>query len=496
MQTAAYEEHELNWPDVVSLFRVLAAHDVLAMEQMKRYQNLKDKMHWLGPEEQPLVLLFISHRWETLEHPDPTGRQFKIIQEFLRRICICVEAMLVPARERLQLVPSLSFEGTLQAEEVVRRMLGSGPFAGTSACIGGQEAKRIVKERFRTDGHDRNAFHAWLASKIAVWLDYTCMPQKPLSQEDEPVFRRSLLALDSLVMSSTVLALRQTADDYPMRGWCASEFFLASTRSFSRGLFFDMRRMEGAEKVLIPDPPALRSTAADPATKIMTQSYAQDLSAFHESCSRWSSFEGPLLDMALPDPWSSYRALQGSSFLAIDCDPNPFRRVLEAIRSIETALIEKWLMSEQPRTFDIGKDVGNLLQRSGLRCSDPSDLVYLGYLLACHGWIETFKPLFRGCLRRYVENVGEQPSRSAPGSLPIMAVTLKPLDANLQALFMNVTPHSAGTWNLRLSSLHGSNPHESAVIEQVRKGLNERPPEFLFVSPADQQHEGGIEDLT
>jgi len=494
MQIPGDEEGELNWRDVVSSFRVLPAGGVLAMEQMERHQNLKDKVHWLDGEEQPLALLFISHRWETLEHPDPTGRQFKIIQEFLRRICICVEAMLVPARERLQLVPSLSLEGTLQAEEVVRRMLGSGPFAGASACIGGREASQIVKERFRTHGHDKKAFHAWLASKIGVWLDYTCMPQKPFSQEDEPEFRRSLLALDSLVMSSTVLALRQAADDYAMRGWCASEFFLASTRSFSRCLFFDMGRMDRDEKVLIPDPPAPRGTATDLATKVMTQSYEQDLSAFHESCSRWSSFEGPLLDMALPDPWSSYRGLQGSSFLAVDCDPNPFRRVLEAIRSIEIALIEKWLMSEHPRTFDIGKGVGNLLQRFGLRCSDSSDLVYLGYLLACHGWIETFKPLFRECLRRHVKNVGKQLNRSTPSSLPIMAVTLKPPDANLQTLFVNVTPHSAGTWHLRLSTQYGTNPQESAVIEQVRKGLIERPPEFLFVIP-DHPYDGIVEDL-
>src|SRR5262249_51617244 len=101
-------------------------------------------------------------------------------------------------------------------------MLGSGPFAGAAACISGREATRIVKERFTTHCEDRNAFCAWLASRIGGWLDYTCMPQKPLSQADEPEFRRSLLALDSLVMSSTVLVLRQAADDYAKRGWSSA----------------------------------------------------------------------------------------------------------------------------------------------------------------------------------------------------------------------------------------------------------------------------------
>lgn len=158
-------------------------------------------------------------------------------------------------------------------------------------------------------------------------------------------------------------------------------------------------------------------------------------------------------------------------------------------------MIEKWLMSDHPRTFDIGKCVGDLLQRFELQCSDPSDLIYLGYLLACHGWIETFRPLFRECLCRYVENAGKQLNPSIPSSLPIMAVTLKPPDANLKALFLNVTPHSPGTWHLRLSTPCGSDLEESTIIERVRKGLAKRPPEFLFVNPVEHGYEASIEEL-
>lgn len=475
-------ESKLDWHDIVSSFRVISARDLCAMETMERHQDVRDKVPWLTTEDRPLALVFISHRWETLQHPDPTGRQLRVIQEFLRRICTCVEAVMVPARERLQLVPSLSLEGTLQAEEVVRRMLCFGPFADASPCIGGHGAKRIVKEQFRV--HSGGAFYAWLASKIGVWLDYTCMPQRPLSAKDEPEFRRSLAALDSLVMSSTVVALRQADDDYAVRGWCASEFFLASNRSFSRGLFLDMARIENGKEVLIPDPPAPAGGAADAATKaVMMESYEQDLTAFHEACSQWSSFEGPLLDITVPDPWSSYRALQGSSFQAGDSDPNPFRRALEAIRGIETGLIENWLMSEQSRTIDIGKDVWDALQRVGLHCSEPSDLTYLGFLLACHGWIEAFRPLFRECLRAYLETAGQRPIEWTRGAFPIINVALQPLDESLRSLFTSVTPSSPATWNSRLSSRLGGNPHESAVIEQVRKGLNERPPGFVLEKP-------------
>src|SRR5512136_2169641 len=103
---------QLDWKSIVSTFHVISARDMLAMKKMERHQDIREKVRWLTNEEQPLALLFISHRWETLEHPDPKDRHLRALQEFLRRICICVEAMLVPLQERLQLAPSLAYEGT------------------------------------------------------------------------------------------------------------------------------------------------------------------------------------------------------------------------------------------------------------------------------------------------------------------------------------------------------------------------------------------------
>jgi hypothetical protein len=84
---------------------------------------------WLARDEPPLALLFISHRWETLEHPDPSGRQLAALQEFLRLVCRCIEAMFLTRYDRLRLVPTLLREGLLQAEEIARRLLGFGPFS-------------------------------------------------------------------------------------------------------------------------------------------------------------------------------------------------------------------------------------------------------------------------------------------------------------------------------------------------------------------------------
>lgn len=476
---------QLDWKSIVSTFHVISARDMLAMKKMEHHQDIREKVRWLTNEEQPFALLFISHRWETLAHPDPQGRHLKALQEFLRRICICVEAMLVPLQERLQLAPSLAHEGTLQAEEVSRRILGYGPFSDGPACVKGSDAKRIVRDGWKVHRNNRPAFREWLSGRIGLWLDFTCMPQKPLAPEEEPEFRNTLGMLDSLVMSCTLVALRDASDDYPVRGWCASEFFLASEHSFARNLFIDTGRLERAEEVAVAQAPAPIGAGIADAAKIMTDSYRLDLAAFRKACDQWASFEGSLIESSPPDPWAAYRDLQGSSFFAAEFDPNPLRLVLEAIRSMETALIEKWLISDKQRLFDLGKETESFMQGPGLHCALRSDMIYLGFLLACHGWIDAFRPLFRECLRRYLETTTGKPNRNAEDSVPTLLVILKPPAENVRALFSKVKPSSPAAWNSRLSTGPGSDPRERAVVEQVREALKQKPPEFMFVDIDD-----------
>ncbi|MGA3246287.1 MAG: hypothetical protein ABSE41_16840 [Bacteroidota bacterium] len=483
----AAEGNQLDWKSAVSSFHVISARGLLAMKEMERHQNVREKVQWLKDEDQPLALLFISHRWETLKHPDPQGRHLRVLQEFLRRICISVEAMLVPRLERLHLVPSLAEEGTLQAEEVARRILGFGPFSDEPACLKGQDARRMISERFAFYEKDRPAFRDWLSGKIGVWLDYICMPQRPLSLEEEREFQRSLAALDSLVQSSTLVALRDSGDDYPVRGWCASEFFLASAHSFARNLFIDTGRLERAEEVAVAQAPAPSGMGIADAAKIMIDSYEHDLAAFREASDRWSSFEGPLIASLPPDPWAAYRDLQGSSFFAAEFDPNPLRLVLEAIRNMETMLIEKWLMSDKQGLFDPGKETESFFRRLGLRCALRSDMIYLGFLLACHGWIDAFKPLFRECLRRYLETTTGHQIENGQDSTPSLNVILKPLEQDVRSLFSEVKPSSAATWWSRLSTGPSRDSHERAVVEQVSAALKEKPLEFTFMNIDDSQ---------
>jgi len=469
----------MDWKSVSSSFHVLPASDVLAMRRMARHQDVRNRLDWLRSEEPPLALLFVSHRWETLEHPDPSGRQLRAIQDFLGRLCTCVEALLVSKEERLKLVPSLAYEGPLQAAEVARRMFGFGPFGDSPAGLGSRKARALVSAAFEKRRCDDGSFREWLTTRIGLWLDYTCMPQRPLSPEEEPEFRRSLGALDELVASAIVVALRQAGDDYAVRGWCASEFFLASERSFARGLFVDIDRLEKCEAVALSPAPA-PAGAPEAVSAVMQEAYANDLAAFRRACEEWSSFQGPLAQATPADAWSAYRSLQGSGFYTSEQDPNPFRRALEAIRSLETTLVETWLLSAEPRTVDLGKMVGDCLARHGLHCSESADLVYLGFLLSCHGWVDAFKPLFQDCLKAYLARAVVGAHQTAEDAPPILRVRLTPLDAEVRALLSQVEPCSAATWHSRLST--GPSTRERAVVDQVRRALEANPPQFAIES--------------
>jgi hypothetical protein len=199
-----------------------------------------------------------------------------------------------------------------------------------------------------------------------------------------------------------------------------------------------------------------------------------------------------------PDGWSAYRSLEGSGFHAPEQDPNPFRRVLDAIREIETTLIDTWLLSPEVHAVDMGRLVGDGLARHDLHCSERADLVYLGFLLPCHGWIDVFRPLFQECLGRYLAGGVGSSRHDTRDTPPILPVTLKPLGAEVRALLSQVEPHSAATWHSRLSSRSGLDAREKPVVDQVRRALGANPPQFVVetgasrVGPSLEVQQGGI----
>lgn len=447
----------LDWSTLCTEFRILSAWQLGCMTSLERFQDLDKSDVWMTADEQPMALLFLSHRWDASAHPDPSGQQLRTLQALAKRTCAVTRALFADRNGRLALVPHLDKEGTLQAEELARRMLGQGPFSGGTPARNARESRTMIRERVRA--LDAESFDRWLLERIGLWVDYCCVPQAPRTDAEQARFEKTLMRLDGLLSSATVVAVRRQDDDYPMRAWCVSEVWLSAKRSFARSLFVDIDR---AKEDLPVAAVAAPSTTDVNVLSVLKDSFESDLKAFREAVARWQTTHGALDELA-PDAWSAYRSLQGSGFLAAAYDPNPARRGIEAIRSISTEIIERWWMSDAPATLDLCELLNRTMAQHELLATDPSDRVYLGLLLSSAGWIDALRPFFRACMESYLRNRG-----------PLEA-ELEPIAPALRAMLTSVRPHSPSVWFSRLSSHTGQRAEERAAIEALQTGLTARP---------------------
>ena len=459
----------LGWASVAGSFRVLPASRLLDMTHMVRHQTILQESPWLDETQPPIALLFISHRWETLDHPDPEGRQLRAVQQFIRLVCISVEAMVTNHSERLALVPSLYKEGALQAAEIARRILGFGPFSESTASVGGKTARSEIVSQW-SDYGGGELFRRWLAQRIGIWLDYSCMYQKPFAGEEEREFRHAMASLGDLVRSSQVVSLRYAEDDYTHRGWCAAEYFLGSSQSFARGIYFDLDRLMNRDSISMSPVPEGQGMGS----QVLADGYRLDREDFEKACRMWTECDLPLVDVSPLDAWSPYRGMWGNSSYTPDQDPNPFRQVLNAVSSLETSLIQRWLMSSEPLVIDLATECAQCLQANSLKSADQQDLSYLGVLAMHHGWIEAFRDLFASVLEHYAGWNSEQGEWRC-------RVRLEALESDQRQLFTQLQPASAPSWRLRLATRSGTGDEEAMVINALRESLRDSPPKFRIL---------------
>jgi hypothetical protein len=456
-------DEEPDWLTLCGEFRIFSARTLSHMTTFERFRALNERGVWMGSDDQPLALLFLSHRWDDSVHPDPSGLQLRTLQRLVMQICVVIRALFAEREQRLRLVPELGTEGTLQAEELARRLLGYGPFSGGNSGRSGNESRAAITSKVRT--LEPEAFDRWLLGQIGLWVDYCCVPQPPRSAAEEVEFDQTLLRLNGLLLSSTVVALRRAGDDYDERAWCVSEIWLSAKRSFARSLFVDMDRVQRNLPAIIPSPPSsTHPTAGD----ILKGGYDADLEAFEMALGRWETAKEPL-DYAPPDAWSAYRSLQGSGTLEAGNDPNPSRGGIELMRCLATELIRRWWWSQSDVTLNLTELIDQLADRHGLRATNPSDRIYLGLLLSSQGWLTALRPLFHDCLEAFLENRG-----------PLL-VNLEPTTADLRAALASVRPNSPDTWFSRLASQTGHSTDERSAIEALQRALDLNPLEWRVV---------------
>lgn len=198
-------------PYVFIPFRTL-----LSLESFPTRQELLSAgTSFLTPGNGSLWLaIFISHRWESQDHPDQNSahpdrdnRQLLVLQQFVRMV-----------------VAIFKFSRGLAVDGLPNTLAHHGWFQ--AAFVAGLDS-------LRSKGHDATSpdeLEQLLLDHCGVWYDYSCLYQKPRTPEQQSDFNSSLYNLSRLVRGcSCCIALRDDNDDYMARGWCAWEICAFST---------------------------------------------------------------------------------------------------------------------------------------------------------------------------------------------------------------------------------------------------------------------------
>jgi hypothetical protein len=169
------------------------------------------------------LLLFISHRWEGLDHPDPEGRQLLALRVGL--------ALSLAAA--LRIIPKAQTESGLP--EVLRRFLSEAmPETLTDhdlvawAAEVVREATAVQDEEdlwARLQQMDQGPVGPRLAAvrrSVLVWYDYASMNQAPRSPAEEAQFRCELRMLNEIQASAATVVI-STDEEYARRAWCFLE---------------------------------------------------------------------------------------------------------------------------------------------------------------------------------------------------------------------------------------------------------------------------------
>lgn len=441
---------------------MFSAATLSRMEKFERFQTLDDDSTWLHNNDRPFILLFVSHRWDSYEHPDPSRQQIEALQTYTRQIPIVIRALFSEREKRLKLVPDLKTEGMLQAEEIARRIMGYGPFSDDLPRWENLSPKQEIENHVRT--LDPESFDQWMLERIGLWVDYCSVPQHPRNATDQALFDRTLSRLDKLLPFVTVVGLRRKGDDYSDRAWCVSEILLGAKKSFNKSLYLDIERAIDDSSVAVPG----RPSTASGSLSILQEGYDQDYQAFQDSVLRWENEDQPL-NYLPPDVWSAYRSLQGSATQRMDSDPNPGRRGIDLIRDISTDIIRQWWMSETLTTIDLTRMLEQRSEHLGLLTTDRSDQTYLGLLLAKNGWIAELQPFFSECLNRFLQK------------RETLKVELQPVTPALRSVLKSIRPSSPDVWSSRLSYQSGHSPEEKAAIAFMHRELSENPLSWKFI---------------
>jgi hypothetical protein len=382
-----------------SFLRASALTDVEG--ELPRYQDLQRERPeaFYSAGEAPPLVLFVSHRWQTPIHPDPSGESVDAVRYFLRAVAAVATAASSPPQVRSNLIPSLRVHGIMQAAVLLGNERGFGAVSGPE-----------WRDFWVSAGQTSNPPDAdtSILRGIAVFYDFSCIPQglnvfrKPSEEKMQQVFMRALRRLHLLINASTVLVLRTAGDDYGTRAWCVAELSIGRPEGRHLVLRTDMLGEPVTDAQLLGESlPSINNMAT----------FRKHLPGIDDqwrgSANGWGVLHS--LAMGVNSGLPELEAERSVPLLMTPHAPMIFpghQRLLEGMwaRLADLSDLDQAL-DGIPLVTDVAELVTYSLEQADLRCTVPEDRVYVGLhmLYARSVGSPRLAQFFGECLRRYVD---------------------------------------------------------------------------------------------
>lgn len=177
--------------------------------------------------------LFVSHRWEALDHPDPTGAQLQALNVGLT-LSVAAALLRKDAADALWRTHS-------GLPELIARFLDAHTGDHPRAIMRAADVPALKKwaERIHAAASDTTTESdflplaraatesappalAALGQRILVWYDYASMFQSPRTPDEERLFREELLQLNAIQRDAATVVIAGD-QQYLSRAWCFLE---------------------------------------------------------------------------------------------------------------------------------------------------------------------------------------------------------------------------------------------------------------------------------
>lgn len=162
------------------------------------------------------IKLFISHRWQTPDDPDPNLTTVPTVVEYLSRVYMTANGMLdTNSPLAKELVAGDDLRRAFEKRSLKECTCGS---------VGWLDVRSLLSPGdiflTRVDQTSRRDFYR-LLKHVRVWYDYASLPQARATKEERTAFDRAFSRLSSVVARSDVLALWGL--ESINRAWCMFE---------------------------------------------------------------------------------------------------------------------------------------------------------------------------------------------------------------------------------------------------------------------------------